>query len=428
MTKDVATDIEAQTKVAPGCCCFIIIKSTDRQKKSIQSITFIWNAFNNTLLYFNTMDKAFNRLGLSAHKLSSMSSLGEGAGFVISSTFLISFFVGNQRKYGHDALVAIYPEHPDKLTSHWAWTANDLCNAITKTYCNTLTAMETFQQPFGWPGALVAGVGSAWFNYEANSAYYLRSTQSKLAHCLPDWGKKTVRYIVVSGFSLSSALFYTMSLAFFRGHLDKSEKSCFDNPDGWDYLTMLGCLFSLVTITPATFARYNNAMAKRLGDADCELPNWLKKLCESDAISYSAAACKTSIALTSTLAFLSDYFSSAVLKGLLCSAGWAAGGVVQYGMFGKRKSSTNAVLEHLVRCEGDGDEKLVDPDAEPQPAYQTMASVDKVSPVPTDTRRVSRRGRSNCVVQFFRWFCSGYRSSESSFSDDEPLVASAVSS
>ncbi len=64
----------------------------------------------------------FKRLGLSSDRLSDLKSPGETAGLAITAVLLSGYAIGNQRKYGHDALAAIFPDYKtDKPSSHGIW-------------------------------------------------------------------------------------------------------------------------------------------------------------------------------------------------------------------------------------------------------------------------------------------------------------------
>ncbi len=248
----------------------------------------------------------------------------------------------------------------------------------------------------GWiPGGAITAF-SSWANYEANAAYYLRETRSISASCSPTV-KKGIRYTVTTVFSLSSALLYVLALADVRGHLNGSDKSCFDTPDTLDAVTIAGCAISLLTISLATFDRYNTDMARRLDEESCNLPKLLDVLCKAKAIAIFAALCKTVISAFSAYELFNAYNSPLALTLSLVALSALANIMVQYGIFGQPDQLSTVDIPLLGEQEQN---------PTPRPSSAGSQKSDDPGPLPTAFAPSHRSHRGNWCARFFSWCCS----------------------
>ncbi len=357
------------------------IESPKGQFAFVQFVTLLWNSLNNTPLYYNTFNKSVEQLGLYKYSLDQFESTAATVGFEFMVTALLTFFVGNQRKYSHDALKAIFPQHEHELSGGWLWSVTDFCNAWTKSLANAISAAQTFINFSGLSGAAPVGAAAALVNCMANNAYYHRDSQSWLA-CLPDGVKAGIQHFTAGGYSISSALLYVMSMVYFRGHLEGNNKTCFEDPDVIDWLTIAFSGVALVSISSATFARYSKELARYLDRDAGDLPGWLNSLCQSKINTLVAALCKTLIALSSTFAFLQDKLGIFGVDLFISIVGALGGLGVQYGVFAKQPSVSDAdsIAQSLINGSdgvdygtlsgGENAEPLVQPTVPNQSCWQ----------------------------------------------------------
>ncbi|OGT30039.1 MAG: hypothetical protein A3E87_09925 [Gammaproteobacteria bacterium RIFCSPHIGHO2_12_FULL_35_23] len=273
------------------------------------TLILIWNLTNNSLIYYNTLDRMLPRLNITVQNLSEMEGFYGNLAYGSMLAALVIFSLGNQETFPHRLQVACWP-FGFRLKKHsrtgWLlifWEFVRSITAVTRTIANSGSAAIAIYPFAGRNGAITSFTVAASINIVANVAFYRQKDHTPLA-CIPEKIRNPMRLIISSLFALLASLLYAVSLNLFFEHLkfqDYPSTEC----KTWEDILITGInIIGLIFLSLATMNRYNKELGEAMGETKA---------------SYTLPQCFTDFASSAFVMAIAIFFKS----GTAASSGFA---------------------------------------------------------------------------------------------------------